>query len=124
MDIDRPSSRTPTSIPPICPRTSVFADLPQFIRPITNLLDPVDLDYLAKKGAFCLPEERFRQQLLDSYFDFVNTFMPLFDKANIQDKFNGVFQADGDTEDDSRISLLLVQAILFAGSAVSQEQHR
>jgi hypothetical protein len=97
------------------------ANLPKFIRPFPMTVDPVDLEYLKKKGAFCLPEESFQKELLESYFNFVNPFMPLFDKVHIMSKFHRLDYSRNDKEDDPRISLLLLQALLFAGVEVGRK---
>lgn len=110
--------QAPDNSLPVFPQMDPRANLPKFIRPFAMTVDPVDLEYLKKKGAFCLPEESFQKELLESYFNFVNPFMPLFDKVHIMSKFHGLDYSRNDKEDDPRISLLLLQALLFAGSEV------
>jgi len=69
-----------------------------------------DVQYLQKKGALTVPETRLRNELLRSYVEYVHPFMPLLE---LKDFLYPIERNDG-TE---VISLLLFQAVMFAGSA-------
>lgn len=71
----------------------------------------VDIDYLFAKGALSLPDIHVRNALLRSYLEFVHPYMPLIE---IQDVLQII---DDGTGASGRISLLLFQAIMFAGTA-------
>ncbi|CUS08759.1 unnamed protein product [Tuber aestivum] len=86
-------------------------ELPAFIKPTPIKIPLDDLDYLAKKGALTLPEEPLRSELLRSHFDFVHPYMPLLNRKEF---LRSVTSDDGSK---GRISLLLFQAVMFAGSA-------
>jgi hypothetical protein len=75
-----------------------------------------DLEYLWKKGALSLPEEPLRSSLLEAHFNYVHPYMPLLDRKQ--------FLAIVNNEDGSkgRTGLLLFQAIMFSGSAVSSSR--
>lgn len=84
--------------------------LPGYIKPLPARISLDDENFLAKKGALSIPDKELRDQLLRSYLEYVHPFMPLLD-------LNGFLEAiecDGST---SRVSLLLLQAVMFAGSA-------
>lgn len=84
--------------------------LPAFIRALPSTFDPEDLSYLSKKGALTLPPPALRNALLRCFVENIHPFMPLLD---IHELIRTV-----DTEDtNSAISLLLFQAIMFAGVA-------
>ncbi|KAG0127516.1 putative fungal specific transcription factor [Tuber indicum] len=86
-------------------------ELPAFVKPTPIKIPLDDLEYLTKKGALTLPEEPLRSELLRSHFDFVHPYMPLL---NRKDFLRSVTSDDGSK---GKISLLLFQAVMFAGSA-------
>lgn len=71
----------------------------------------VDIDYLFAKGALSIPDIRMRNALLQSYVQYVHPYMPLLDTTEILQII------DDDTGASGRISLLLFQGIMFAGTA-------
>lgn len=85
--------------------------LPDFIAPIPADMDIEDLDFLAQKGAFAIPEPELRNEILRSYMFSVQPFMPILDRAAVLDSILN------EPDDDNRISILLFQAIMFAGLA-------
>lgn len=64
---------------------------------------------LSAKGAISLPEPRVLNLLLQSYIDFVHPQLPFLDLS----RFLSVVGSNGQS---SHLSLLLVQAVLFAGA--------
>lgn len=93
------------------------ANLPLFIKPLPPRIGPDEVAYLEKKGALTLPDPGFRNELLRSYVEFVHPYMPLLD---LQDFVSIVDQTD---ESAGRISLILFQAVMFAGSAFVDMSH-
>jgi hypothetical protein len=93
---------TPSSSPSLC--------LPMYIKPLPDSLELQDLDYLRSKGAFDLPDENLRIEILRSYMLGVHVFMPIL---NLRETLQTIAASDG----QKRISLLLFQAIMFAGVA-------
>ena len=108
----------PTQSEPSTSAPSLTYQLPKFIKPRPARIVDDDAEYLMKKGATGLPLQPLREELLKYYFLYVHPFMPLVDEVDWQritrknwDNF------DVTREKDDRISLLLYQAVLFAGSA-------
>jgi hypothetical protein len=76
-----------------------------------------DLIYLQSKGALTLPSHDCQQELIWSFFEYVYPLMPIVDL----DEFVKILQ---DTDGNSGCtSLLLLQAILFAGTAYVKLDH-
>ena len=85
--------------------------LPCFIKPLKTKLPNDDMSYLRTKDAFTLPAEDFRNALVWSFFEYVYPFMPIVD---IDQFLQSIETQDGSAD---KISLLLFQAVLFAGTA-------
>lgn len=66
-----------------------------------------DIEYLDRKGAFTVPEINLRNELLRSYIQYIHPFMPIVDLKTLLTPIE---------EDAGAISLLLFQAIMFAGT--------
>jgi len=71
----------------------------------------VDIDYLFAKGALSLPEIPVRNALLRAYLEFVHPYMPLIE---VQEFLQIIEDGNGE---NGKISLLLFQAVMFAGTA-------
>ncbi|GAB7361017.1 hypothetical protein MBLNU230_g1060t1 [Neophaeotheca triangularis] len=84
--------------------------LPAFIRPLPTKFGADDMSYLERKGALTVPAQPLRDQLLGCYAEFVHPFMPLLNLHDIV----AIIDSNGA---DNQISLLLFQAIMFAGIA-------
>lgn len=84
--------------------------LPAFIRPLPSAFGPEDLAYLGKKGALTLPPPALRAALLRCFVENIHPYMPLLD---VHELINTVDNNDS----TSAVSLLLFQAIMFAGVA-------
>jgi len=79
---------------------------------------PEDVEYLKRKGATGVPLEALREHLVNAYFLYVHPYMPLIDEQDFRRIVNKDWSNfDSTTQRDERLSLLLYQAILFAGSA-------
>ncbi|OJJ01896.1 hypothetical protein ASPVEDRAFT_41456 [Aspergillus versicolor CBS 583.65] len=67
-------------------------------------------DYLTRMGCFSLPPPRLRNELMASYLGFMHPKLPLFDLPRF---CTSMHRYDG----SSQLSLLIFQAIMFAGAA-------
>ncbi|KAI9839841.1 MAG: hypothetical protein M1819_000031 [Sarea resinae] len=85
--------------------------LPKYIKPLPTTLALEDVEYLEKKGCVSIPELRLRNELLQSYVKFVHPYMPLLE---LNEFLRIIEQSDGS---NGAISLLLFQAVMFAGTA-------
>ncbi|GLI80563.1 hypothetical protein PoHVEF18_008918 [Penicillium ochrochloron] len=90
--------------------------LPDYIRGLPARLQKEDIDYLAAKGALTIPDVTLRNELLKAYIHYVHTYMPLLD---LEEFLQTIVQNDG----IHRISLLLFQAVMFAGMAFIDMKH-
>ncbi|KAJ5902413.1 hypothetical protein N7495_002941 [Penicillium taxi] len=84
--------------------------LPDYIRGLPARMQKEDVDYLAAKGALTIPDAQLRNELIKAYIHYVHTYMPLLD---LEEFLQTIVQNDG----IHRISLLLFQAVMFAGMA-------
>lgn len=85
--------------------------LPNYVKPLPQRIGSDEIAYLERKGALSIPPIPLRNELLKAYIEFVHPFMPLvdlYDFVMIIDSGNGTL---------GRISLILFQAVMFAGSA-------
>jgi hypothetical protein len=106
---DRIATRLAT--PPLPPAPPLKHRLPEYLKPLPQRMTSVDIDYLFAKGALSLPEDAVRNALLRSYLEYVHPYMPLIEVHELLQIINDGTGATG------RISLLLFQAIMFAGTA-------
>ncbi|PYH46680.1 putative C6 transcription factor (Ctf1B) [Aspergillus saccharolyticus JOP 1030-1] len=90
--------------------------LPDYIRGLPPRLQKEDIDYLYQKGALTVPDVGLRNELLKSYIHYVHTYMPLLD---LEEFLQTIVQNDG----IRRMSLLLFQAVMFAGTAFIDLKH-
>ncbi|KPI41815.1 Cutinase transcription factor 1 beta [Cyphellophora attinorum] len=81
--------------------------LPTFLK-VPKRLAAEDLNYLEAKGALKTPSPAHRREIFQGYLYAVHPFMPMLDIS----AFSGaVFESN----DECQISLLLFQAVMFAG---------
>jgi hypothetical protein len=101
----------------LVPKPPSAVTLPSFIKPLPSRIGPDEVGYLQMKGALTLPTSALRNELLRAYVEFVHPYMPLLDLNN--------FLVTVDSEDGStgKISLVLFQAVMFAGSAFVDTRH-
>ena len=102
----------------LAPNVGNTADelLPAYLQPFPSRIGPEELDLLQSKGAHLVPDFSFRNELLRSYLEYVHPSLPVLD---LRDLFRRV-EMNGR---GSRVSLLLFQSVMFAGSAFAGEQH-
>ena len=84
------------------------APLPAFIAPLSSRILNEDLEYLVHKGALMVPEPDLQLEILRAYMYSVHPFMPMLD-------YRSFIHAVLSNRGDGRISLLLFQAVMFAG---------
>lgn len=92
-------------------RPTISAQLPPFTSTLPARIHADEVEFLYSKGALTLPSVDCQNAFLRSYFDFTYPHMPSLDVNH----FLGALTAR-----DARpgqVSLLLLQAILFAGAA-------
>ncbi|KAF2145775.1 uncharacterized protein K452DRAFT_265099 [Aplosporella prunicola CBS 121167] len=99
------------SFPYIAPKQNPAQTLPLYIKPLPPRIGPDEIAYLEKKGALSIPSPDLRTELLRAYVEFVHPYMPLLDLHE--------FLLTVDHQDGSfgKTSLILFQAVMFAGSA-------
>ncbi|KAL1953727.1 hypothetical protein VTO42DRAFT_2326 [Malbranchea cinnamomea] len=90
--------------------------LPAYIRPLPAKFQEEDINYLHTKGALSIPNVELRNELLKSYIQYVHSYMPLLEL----DDFLSVIVRNDATRP---LSLLLFQAVMFAGTAFIDMKH-
>lgn len=110
-----PDSQRPAFAYP--PPKSTLADLPVFIKPLPAKIGPDEVAYLEKKGALTVPTGTLRSEMLRAYIEFVHPYMPLLE---LRDFLMTIDQVDGNL---GKVSLILFQAVMFAGSAFVDMHH-
>lgn len=98
-------------------RLNAAADLPLYIKPLPPKIGPDEVAYLEKKGALTIPKSTLRSEMLRAYLDYVHPYMPLLD---LHDFLTKIDQPDGSL---GKVSLILFQAVMFAGSAFVDMQY-
>jgi hypothetical protein len=98
-------------------RLAAIANIPYFIKPLPPRIGPDEVAYLEKKGALTVPSIGLRNEMLKAYIEFVHPYMPLLD---LYDFIMIIESGNGSL---GRISLILFQAVMFAGSAFVDMQH-
>jgi len=84
--------------------------LPPYIHAIPNSIANEDLVYLQKKGTFIIPPAELQNELLLCYTQYVHPYFPLIDVQG----FRAAIEKNDGTHG---VSLLLFQAVMFAGVA-------
>ncbi|KAH8690839.1 putative C6 transcription factor [Talaromyces proteolyticus] len=90
--------------------------LPDYIRGLPQRLQRDDVEYLSAKGALTIPDTTLRNELLKAYIHYVHPYMPLLD---LEEFLQVIARNDG----IHRMSLLLFQAVMFAGTAFVDNEH-
>lgn len=96
-------------------------ELPGSIRPLSSNLSRFDIDRLRSKRVFDIPSAPSRNALIESCFTFVDYFMPSLEREDFLLAFNGRMESSQLNQGERRMSLLLLYAMMFAGSAVSEK---
>lgn len=74
-------------------------------------LDNVEIDILHQRGAFLLPPRSLCDELIDAYFQWVHPIVPVINRTRFMRQYR---------DPKNPPSLLLLQAVLLAGSRVCQ----
>lgn len=93
-------------------RDVVHYPLPENVRGARariNELDNVEIDILHRRGAFLLPPRALCDELVDAYFQWIAPVVPVINRSKFMRRYRDVKNPP---------SLLLLQAILLAGSRV------
>jgi hypothetical protein len=85
--------------------------LPWFIRPLHQGINADDLDFLISKGALSLPSQALQLALVRAYVDNIYPHIPVIDLSHFLECITATDHVA------PRVSLLLYQAILAAGTA-------
>ncbi|KIX07561.1 uncharacterized protein Z518_02214 [Rhinocladiella mackenziei CBS 650.93] len=80
------------------------------VRPPPSQISPDDFDFLARRGALTIPDVELRDQLFRCFALYVSPYLPVVDLEDLFDSLDG-------KPNSSKISLILLQAIMFAGTA-------
>ncbi len=115
MHGDRVATRI--EVPAMPPMPLPKHKLPEYLKPLPPRMTSIEIDYLFAKSALSLPETPVRNALLRAYLEFVHPYMPLIEVH----EFLQIIE-DG-TGESGRISLLLFQAVMFAGTAFVDMDH-
>lgn len=91
-------------------------ELPRYIKRFPSQVEADDIDYLHSKGALNIPHFALRNELLRCFVNYFYVFMPLFD---LEDFLQTISENNGRRQ----ISLLLFQAVMFAGAAFVDMKH-
>ncbi|EGO61284.1 hypothetical protein NEUTE1DRAFT_120290 [Neurospora tetrasperma FGSC 2508] len=90
------------------PNRTVSPNLPNFFKPLPPK-DAVDVQYMMAKGAFTIPSPEVQNAMLKAYIEYVHPYMPLLELR----QFLTAIHSNGQS---GQISLVLYQAVMFAGS--------
>jgi hypothetical protein len=85
--------------------------LPEYVSPLPASLNEDDINYLQKKGALTLPDSQLRDECLMGYLSHVHPFYPVCSFRKVKSLLSGTIG------NDEKISLLLLQVLIFAGSS-------
>lgn len=88
-----------------------LSSLPRYVNPIINRLELDEIDFLHRKGALFVPDGTVLKEFLRCFVEFVHHSNPVIELHD----FLNVIQSDGNGT--GRVSLLVLQAILYSASA-------
>ncbi|KAL2067639.1 hypothetical protein VTL71DRAFT_15735 [Oculimacula yallundae] len=91
--------------------------LPPNIKPLRTSMTSIDIDFLYVKGALTIPTPEAESALLQAYCEFVHPYLPVLELHRVVELINDRSGQAG------QISLLLYQAIMFAGSSFVDMHH-
>ncbi|KAK2806900.1 hypothetical protein FQN51_005700 [Onygenales sp. PD_10] len=97
-------------------KTHAQLELPRYIKEFPPRVEADDIDYLQAKGALKIPHFALRNELLKCFVNYVYVYMPLLDLGDF-------LQTISENNGQRRISLLLFQAVMFAGTAFVDMKH-
>lgn len=115
LGVKSPSEISRSLLPTKHSRTSWKPLLQQF-KPFHTSVQQEDFNHLQQTGAFAVPAKRLQNDLLKCYVVFVHGQCPVIDLKDLSDMVRDEYQ------DQKQISLILFQAVMFAGSAWVNEE--
>jgi hypothetical protein len=83
---------------------------------VASRIDADEILFLKEQGAMNLPDRHIMNELISCYFRFIHPFFPVIDKTAFLYEFNRI---DG-WQHGNRLSLLLLQAVLFSSCGVRE----
>jgi hypothetical protein len=89
---------------------------PRFLKPLSSRIASEDVEFLRSKGALTIPKPSLRKELLKAYVQWVYSSLPVLD-------LHSFLAAVAQNDPDANISLLLFQAVMFAGTAFVNIRH-
>ncbi|CAK7200235.1 hypothetical protein SEUCBS139899_002926 [Sporothrix eucalyptigena] len=96
--------------------TSGVSLLPAHFKPLPPHLQPIDIEYLARKGALTLPPEEMQREIILKHIQYVHPFMPVIDLR--------AFLTPLVRREPGSVSLLLFQAVMFtSANFIDMEYH-
>jgi hypothetical protein len=96
-----------------------LAHLPSFITIRQNAASPEHISFLSRQGALDIPTLPLQRALVEAYIEFAYPYMPII---HLEEFLSIINTSRSQERYATKISLLLYQAILFAGSAFVDEQ--
>lgn len=102
--------------PEFDPLIPIVDDEPRYLKPLSSRIAREDLEFLRQKGALTIPESELRDELLRCYVQWVHNFMPMLDLRQF-------LRCIVENDPSGNISLLLFQAVMFAGTAFVDLKH-
>ncbi|KAL1895496.1 hypothetical protein Sste5346_005305 [Sporothrix stenoceras] len=97
--------------------SSIPAYIPAHFKPLPAHLQPVDIEYLARKGALTLPEEEVQREIILKHIQYVHPFMPIL---NLPDFLTSLVRRE-----PGSCSFLLFQAVMFtSANFIDMNYHR
>jgi hypothetical protein len=93
--------------------SSLYDHFPKFIQRPPSRLDRDDIEYLHRKRAFKLPSLAIQSALIEAFIEYQYPYMPILHL----DDLLGIVNDSPKEGTERQISLLIYQAILFAGSS-------
>ncbi|KAJ9614614.1 hypothetical protein H2200_002751 [Cladophialophora chaetospira] len=109
------TNTSPSNFLAQCEEVQAGSEPPGWISPLRTGLDEDMLWLLRKKKALSVPPQPLRDHLLRAYVQYVHPFLPLLDLEDLMQAF--------EMKGEARISLVLFQAIMFAGTAFVDMVH-
>jgi hypothetical protein len=86
-----------------------------FIKPLPESVTSDDRKYLYANGALRLPPAHLRSEIIRCYIAYHYPYMPLLDVSTLLQCISDI-----PSEDSPQISILLLQAVMFAGVSFTQ----
>ncbi|KAJ6036167.1 hypothetical protein N7540_000446 [Penicillium herquei] len=94
--------------------------LPSYLKPPSSRVQAEDLNFLIRKGALDIPPAALREEILKAYIRHVHPHMPFLDLNSFSD---AIFKNHLGNDGHDGISLLLFQAVMFAGAFFVDLKH-